>query len=135
MKESFIQRYICFVITHPWRILILTLLVVMSAGSGGRFIEFTNDYRVFFSEENPELQAFEEMQNIYTKTDNVLFVIAPKDNNVFNSSTLNMIAELTELSWQIPYSTRVDSITNFQHTVAKEDDLLVIENSISRISE
>ena len=125
MKEPFIQRYISFVITHPWRIFIMTLLVVMSAGSGGRFIEFTNDYRVFFSEENPELQAFEEMQNIYTKTDNVLFVIAPEDNNVFNSSTLNMIAELTELSWQIPYSTRVDSITNFQHTVAKEDDLLV----------
>ena len=125
MKESFIQRYISFVITHPWRILILTLLVVMSAGSGGRFIEFTNDYRVFFSEENPELQAFEEMQNIYTKTDNVLFVIAPKDGNVFNASTLNMIAELTELSWQTPYSTRVDSVTNFQHTVAKEDDLLV----------
>ena len=125
MKEPFIQRYISFVITHPWRIFIMTLLVVMSAGSGGRFIEFTNDYRVFFSEENPELQAFEEMQNIYTKTDNVLFVIAPEDNNVFNSSTLNMISELTELSWQIPYSTRVDSITNFQHTVAKEDDLLV----------
>ena len=82
MKESFIQRYISFVITHPWQIFILTLLVVMSAGSGGRFIEFTNDYRVFFSEENPELQAFEEMQNIYTKTDNVLFVIEPEGTDV-----------------------------------------------------
>ena len=125
MKESFIQRYISFVITHPWQIFILTLLVVMSAGSGGRFIEFTNDYRVFFSEENPELQAFEEMQNIYTKTDNVLFVIEPEGTDVFNFSTLNMIAELTESSWQIPYSTRVDSITNYQHTLAKDDDLLV----------
>ena len=125
MKESFIQRYISFVIKHPWQIFILTLLVVMSAGSGGRFIEFTNDYRVFFSEENPELQAFEEMQNIYTKTDNVLFVIEPEGTDVFNFSTLNMIAELTELSWQIPYSTRVDSITNYQHTLAKDDDLLV----------
>ena len=125
MKESFIQRYISFVITHPWQIFTLTLLVVMSAGSGGRFIEFTNDYRVFFSEENPELQAFEEMQNIYTKTDNVLFVIEPEGTDVFNFSTLNMIAELTELSWQIPYSTRVDSITNYQHTLAKDDDLLV----------
>ena len=125
MKESFIQRYISFVITHPWQIFTLTLLVVMSAGSGGRFIEFTNDYRVFFSEENPELQAFEEMQNIYTKTDNVLFVIEPEGTDVFNISTLNMIAELTESSWQIPYSTRVDSITNYQHTLAKDDDLLV----------
>jgi predicted RND superfamily exporter protein len=125
MKRSVTQRYIDFVITHPWRILVLTLLVVMTAGSGGRFIEFTNDYRVFFSEDNPELQAFEAMQNIYTKTDNVLFVIAPEQGDVFKPDTLAMVAELTELSWQIPYSTRVDSITNFQHTVAEGDDLLV----------
>lgn len=125
MKGSFTQRYIDFVITHPWRILVLTLLVVVTAGSGVRFIEFTNDYRVFFSEENPELQAFEAMQNIYTKTDNVLFVIAPEQGDVFKPDTLAMVAELTELSWQTPYSTRVDSITNFQHTVADGDDLLV----------
>ena len=119
MKGFFTQRYIDFVITHPWRILILSLLVVISAGSGGRFIEFTNDYRVFFSDDNPELQAFESMQNIYTKTDNVLFVIAPKEGDVFKPDTLAMVAALTELSWQMPYSTRVDSITNFQNTTQK----------------
>ena len=27
--------------------------------------------------------------------------------------------------WQIPFSTRVDSITNHQHTSAEEDDLIV----------
>jgi len=125
MKKTVTQRYINFIILHPWRILLLSLLVVMAAGSGGRFIEFTNDYRVFFSEDNPELQAFEAMQNIYTKTDNVLFVIAPESGDVFQVDTLTMVAELTEQSWQIPYSTRVDSITNFQHTVADGDDLLV----------
>lgn len=136
MKGSAMQRYIDFVITKPWRILILTLLVVMAAGSGGRFIEFTNDYRVFFSEENPELQAFEAMQNIYTKTDNVLFVIAPQQGDVFKPDTLAMVEELTELSWQIPYSTRVDSVTNFQHTVAEGDDLLVgdLFNDVSALS-
>ncbi|MDH3888160.1 MAG: MMPL family transporter, partial [Gammaproteobacteria bacterium] len=39
--------------------------------------------------------------------------------------TLNAIARLTEESWQIPYSLRVDSITNYQHTEARDDDLLV----------
>jgi predicted RND superfamily exporter protein len=125
MKESITGRYAQFVVTHPWRILLLTLLVVMSTGSGGRFIEFTNDYRVFFSDDNPELQAFEAMQNIYTKTDNVLFVVAPENGNVFSAETLALVSELTDLSWQTPYSTRVDSVTNFQHTVAEEDDLLV----------
>ena len=114
MKESITGRYANFVVTHPWRILLLTLLVVLFAGSGGRFIEFTNDYRVFFSDDNPELQAFEAMQNIYTKTDNVLFVVAPENGKVFSAETLALVAELTELSWQTPYSTRVDSVTNFQ---------------------
>ncbi len=125
MKKPLTQRYIDFIIVHPWRILLLSLLTVIVAGSGGRFIEFTNDYRVFFSDDNPELQAFEAMQNVYTKTDNVLFVIAPESGDVFQTDTLAMVAALTEQSWQIPFSTRVDSITNFQHTVADEDDLLV----------
>ena len=54
-----------------------------------------------------------------------MFVLAPKDGEVFSPETLNAIARLTEQSWQIPYSLRVDSITNYQHTEARDDDLLV----------
>jgi predicted RND superfamily exporter protein len=55
----------------------------------------------------------------------VLFVIAPKDGKVFTRETLSAVAELSKESWQIPYSLRVDSITNFQHTYAEGDDLIV----------
>jgi len=125
MKVSFTNRYAEFVVAHPWRMLLLALILVLGAASGGRFIEFTNDYRVFFSEDNPELLAFEAMQDVYSKTDNVLFVIEPKDGNVFSLETLGLIENLTDESWQLPYSTRVDSITNFQHTIAEDDDLVV----------
>ncbi|OUR64652.1 RND transporter [Methylophaga sp. 42_25_T18] len=125
MKGSFTNRYAQFVVSHPWRMLLFALILVLGAGSGGRLIEFSNDYRVFFSEDNPELLAFEAMQDVYTKTDNVLFVIEPKDGNVFTHETLGLIEKLTEASWQVPYSSRVDSITNFQHTIAEGDDLRV----------
>lgn len=110
-----------------WRYLILisTLVLVAAIGSGARFITFDTDYRVFFSEDNPQLKAFKELQNTYTKTDNVLFVLAPKDGNVFTRETLASVARLTEASWQMPYSLRVDSLTNFQHTRADGDDLHV----------
>jgi predicted RND superfamily exporter protein len=112
-----------------WRylILVITVILVAAAGSGVRFITFKTDYRVFFSEDNPQLQAFEQLQNTYTKTDNVLFVLAPKDGNVFTPETLASVARLTEAAWQIPYSIRVDSITNYQHTEAEGDDLLVAD--------
>lgn len=114
-----------WVITYRWLIIVGTLLVVFVAASGGRHLTFSNDYRYFFSKENPQLQAFEALQDTYTKNDNVLFAIAPKNGKVFTRATLAIIEELTEASWQVPYSIRVDSITNFQHTRAEEDDLIV----------
>ena len=110
-----------------WRyfILISSIVLVAAIGSGARFITLDTDYRVFFSEDNPQLKTFEQLQNTYTKTDNVMFVLAPKDGNVFNRETLASIARLTEASWQIPYSIRVDSLTNYQHTRADGDDLHV----------
>ena len=110
-----------------WRytVLVVFLLLVAGAGAGGQFLAFKTDYRKFFSEDNPQLQAFEKLQNTYTKTDNVLFVLAPKDGRVFSNEALASTIALTEAAWQIPYSIRVDSITNFQHTVAEGDDLTV----------
>ncbi len=123
-----------WIVRHPYLVVTLTLLSIALAASGARYLSFSNDYRMFFSEENPQLRAFEAMQNTYTKTDNVLFVVSPKDGNVFTRDTLASIEWLTKESWQIPYSIRVDSITNYQHTEAEEDDLLVrdlVENATS----
>jgi predicted RND superfamily exporter protein len=110
-----------------WRyaVLVLVLVLVAAAASGIRFLTFKTDYRVFFSSDNPQLQAFEQLQNTYTKTDNVLFVVAPKHGDVFTPETLASIIELTEDAWQIPYSIRVDSLTNYQHTEAHGDELIV----------
>lgn len=83
------------------------------------------DYRVFFSPDNPDLTAYEAVENVYTKNDNVLFVLQPQDGDVFTPRVLEALRSLTEDAWQIPYSTRVDGITNFQHTWADGDELIV----------
>lgn len=114
-----------WVIRYRWLIIITTLLLTVLAASGGRFLTFTTNYRIFFSSENPQLLAFEALEKKYAKNDNVMFVITPKDKDVFTPRTLKMTSELTREAWQIPFSTRVDSITNFQHTEAQGDDLLV----------
>ncbi|MEW8692042.1 MAG: MMPL family transporter [Candidatus Thiodiazotropha endolucinida] len=121
MKESFFR----FVLNNRLLVIFLAVTISLLMGSGVQHLAFSNDYRMFFSEENPQLKAFEQLQNTYTKNDNVLFVIAPKDGKVFTRETLSAVAELTKESWQIPYSLRVDSITNFQHTHAEGDDLIV----------
>ncbi len=114
-----------WVIKHPWLLVAACLIMAAAAGSGMRYLIFNDDLRVFFSEENPQLQALEAIENTYNKIDNVYFIIAPKDADVFSRNTLSAVEELTRDSWQIPHSSRVDSLTNFQHTRAEDDELIV----------
>jgi predicted RND superfamily exporter protein len=89
------------------------------------FLEFSTDYRAFFGKDNPQLLDFEKLQNVFSKDDNVMLVVETADGEVFNANHLKILKDLTEESWQVPYSTRVDSITNFQHTEGTEDELIV----------
>jgi hypothetical protein len=123
--EGWILRYARWVIRWRWWVLLGCLLAAVALASGGRFLGFSTDYRVFFSEENPQLRAFERLQQVYTKDDNILIVLQPKDGNVFTAKTLEAVRDLTKASWQLPYSRRVDSLTNFQHSYAEGDDLTV----------
>lgn len=103
------------------------LLVAAAAAWGAHLLTFSNDYRIFFSRDNPQLAAFDALQNTYTKSDNVLFVVAPRDGNVFTRRTLAAVEWLTAQAWRMPYSIRVDSVTNFQYTRADGDDLVVTD--------
>ncbi|HEB81473.1 MAG TPA: hypothetical protein ENJ11_01280 [Gammaproteobacteria bacterium] len=120
-----VESYTRWIIRWKYLVVLLTLAITFAAAFGGKFLSFSNDYRMFFGEDNPELLAFEKMQKVFNKNDNIMFVVTPKSGSVFSNDTLKAIQELTEKAWQIPYSTRVDSITNYQHTTAEEDDLVV----------
>ena len=114
-----------FMTERPWWVLLFTVIIVLTMGYGVQRLTLKTDYRVYFSEENPQLQAFNAIQDTYNKSDSVLFILVPKDGNVFTPQTLLAIQTLTQKSWKIPFSSRVDSITNFQHTHADGDDLIV----------
>ena len=119
------QRYARWVIRHRWAVLAVALVVTVAAAAGLPKLGLATDYRVFFSPDNPDLTAYEAVENVYTKNDNVLFVLQPRDGDIFTPRMLETLRSLTEDAWQIPYSTRVDGITNFQHTWADGDELIV----------
>ncbi len=121
------KKEACFewVTKQPFVIIGLVFLAIVAMAYGASKLTFESDYRVFFGKENPQLNAFERMQATFTKNDNVAFIVAPKDGVVFKESTLALIHQLTNDAWQIPYTSRVDSITNYQHTTADGDNLTV----------
>ena len=113
------------VVARRWPVIALALALAVAAGMGASRLEFSTNYRVFFSDANPELQAFENLQNTYTKNDNFLFVLEPADGSVFSARTLDAVERITAEAWKIPFAIRVDSVSNFQHSYAVEDDLVV----------
>jgi uncharacterized protein len=114
-----------WVIKRRWLILLGTVLLAILTGSGGRFLAFNNDYHIFFDEDNPQVLAFDALQDKYTKDDNVFIVIQPESGDVFTRETLSAIEDLEKMAWQTPFSTRVDALSNYQHTRSEGDDMYV----------
>lgn len=123
MKEKLFNT----LISNPYRVALLIILLIAGAGYGGQYLTFKADYKIFFGEDSPLLMNYEAVQAEFSKSDNVAFVIAPQDGNVFTPETLTAIRNITEEAWQIPYSSRVDSLTNFQYSWSEDDDLSVAD--------
>lgn len=120
-----LDKYSKWLVGNPYLILILSILTISIIGFGVTKLGMDQDYRVFFSKEFPPLEALDQIHKTYNKNDNVLFVIEPKDGTIFSKDTLAIVKELTDKAWTIPYSTRVESVTNFQFTRSDGDNLVV----------
>ncbi len=121
------ERYAAWILKWRWAVIAVTLIVAGGLAAGAGRLAFDNSYRVFFGKDNPQLLAFEALENTYAKNDNVLFVLAPESGHVFTPEFMEVVADLTDRAWQLPYARRVDSPTNFQHSRAEEDDLIVAD--------
>ncbi|MEO0391889.1 MAG: efflux RND transporter permease subunit [Pseudomonadota bacterium] len=123
--DSFAVALAEFVIRWRYLTILACLGITVGMASFASNLGIANDYRVFFSKDNPELNTFEEFQATYTKNDNIMFVVRSPASGAFDQEVLAAIEDITTGGWQIPYSIRVDSVTNFQSTRAIEDDLIV----------
>jgi len=129
--DRLVERYAATVLRFRWLVILLSFAAAVAAGYGAQNLVFDTNYRVFFGKDNPQLLAFEEIQDIYAKNDNVLIVLKPKDDNAFSGDILKAMETITEAARKLPFATRVDSINNFQYSHAEEDDLIV-ENMVGR---
>ncbi|MGD9604010.1 MAG: RND family transporter [Gammaproteobacteria bacterium] len=113
------------IITHRWTVILVWIAIVAAAASGLRLLQLNNNHRLFFSADNPELLAFNALEDTFARHDTLNLVLAFPDAQVFTARNLAIVAELTARAWQIPYASRVDSLTNFQHIEAHGDELIV----------
>ncbi len=108
-----------------WLVILATLVSIAAASSGIFLLEFSANYRIFFDDDNPQILALESLENTYGKNENVVFLIVPDNGDATSQKALSTAVWLTKNAWKTPYSRRVDSLANFQHTTAEGDELFV----------
>ena len=126
LTPSLLDRYVAATVRYRWLVVALAALFMLAVTAGARFIVVTNDYFILFKDDNPQLLAFKALENTYSATDRALIAVAPRKGSVFTREALGAVVELTDAAWETPYSSRVDSLTNYSHSEALgEDDLVV----------
>ncbi|MEL7214999.1 MAG: efflux RND transporter permease subunit [Pseudomonadota bacterium] len=123
--EALGQRIASWSIRARWGVIALSVLVCIGISSGAANLKFAGDYRVFFGPENPEFLASQRAEATFGRSDSVGFLVLPRSGDVFTGETLEAVAALTDASWRLPFVSRVDSLTNFQHTYGLEGELVV----------
>lgn len=125
IKNSRVAAYGRWLIRWRWLVILGSVALVILAGAGAKNLRFESGYRVWFAPDNPQLNAFDRLEKEYTKNDNILIGFVPADGNVFSKESAAALLDLTERAWQIPYTIRVDAISNYQFSSAEGDDLWV----------
>ena len=125
MNELFTQKFVNFLIRFRNPLGLLSMVLTAIIALGAQNLYFEADYKVYFQDDDPQLMMHESVEDVYTSSDNIAIALRPDNGDVFTQEMLALIFELSERLWQTPYVMRVDSITNFQHTSASGDDLLV----------
>ncbi|MEO0575879.1 MAG: MMPL family transporter [Pseudomonadota bacterium] len=105
----------------------IAVVLIIALGIGVLQLRLETDESIFFDDGNPNYIAELALQADFGGTDNVMFVIAPNTGDVFQTTPVALLHELTSAGWQIPYAKRVDSLSNYQHTVAADDELTVAD--------
>ena len=116
----------------PLFLLSLFLLVISSVGLKNTIL--VTDYKAFFNADDPYLNAYLDLQEEYDGADHITFLIRSEEGSLFTKNTLKALKSFTEKSWKLPFTTRVDSITNYQHSYA-EDDTLIVQDFVDGIDQ
>ena len=125
MSSVFLDRYTAFILHYRWLVIVSAVAVMLVLTAGLQFITASNDWRDNLEKNDPHLLAFDALEDTYSATNAALIAVAPKGGSVFTREALGAVEELTEAGWRVPWSTRVDSLTNYYHSESVEDDLNV----------
>ena len=127
MTPVHLDRYIYAILRYRWPVVALAVLIMLVTGVGALFITVTNNYRIMFGEDNPQLAAFKALENTFSTSNMAIIAIAPRKGSVFTREALRAIEELTECRLARRRHSRLGRLPYelYTHSRAQGDELIV----------
>ncbi|MBV1882733.1 MAG: MMPL family transporter [Pseudomonadales bacterium] len=121
----FVDRLVQGLLRFRTPLLFCSLFLVVMAGIKLPELAVDGNPEAMFDDDNPQFLKSNALQDEYIQSEKLMIFIKVPDGNVFTTDVLSMLQEFTEESWRMPYSIRVDSLSNYQRTFGQEDTFIV----------
>lgn len=109
------------ILEKPKRCLLASFIAMLIFFPGLTKLKSDYSYRAWYSEDDPLLAQFDEFERTFGNDDTVNISIEAED--LYTKETLEIVYDLTEKLWAIPGIVRVDSLANYSHVSATEEDI------------
>ncbi|OUS32545.1 hypothetical protein A9Q99_00280 [Gammaproteobacteria bacterium 45_16_T64] len=126
MVDTVISKHVAqWVMNHRITSIVSVLIATIILGVGAIDAKFSANQRDSFRADDTNLLNLIEIEEEFTSEKNIFILLEPENKDIFSENSLNAIKDVTDLGWKVPYSQRVESVTNHIYTQVDGDDLLV----------
>ena len=119
------DRIATWILRYNWQLLAVLAVMLLGLSAGGARLGFSADTRAFFGTDNQDFRDLVSLDQSYSGTEGLFFMIKPPAGQSFSPRTLAALQAMTENAWFIPYVLRVDSAVNYTYSYASGDDIIV----------
>ena len=110
---------------YRWLLFVLSIMLIAGSMTGLASFKFDASVRSYFAEDYPHFQTFSDFENSYGTEHVAVVMLSPAEGRDDDTVFLQLLAQYTDKAWSLPFVGRVDSIANYQHTYAADDELIV----------
>lgn len=118
-------RYAKWLQSHRLWVYLLCAALACVASTGLYRFSFKVDYRTFFASEALGYGEFQYMEDNFSPSDDLAFVLAPPDGAVFSGQTIEALLWLKDRLSELSFVRRVETLTDYPFQVHTGDGLYV----------
>jgi len=118
------DRYIKFLDKQKYKIIVLMSLAVALLSIALKDIAYEGSYKIWFDKESSILKDYEQFRSTFSGDDS--YIVSFRDEEgIFHTKAIDTILKLTAAFKKIEGVAKVDSLTNYQHISALDDEIIV----------